>query len=68
MLAARVKIESLEAYASLFNLGHSRERLEELAPRVAELVDRLDALREVDVTGAEMAVTYSPGGGTRRDA
>jgi hypothetical protein len=61
-MAGRVTIESLESYSRLFDLGHSRERLEELAPRVEELLARIDALRQVDVTDTEMAVTYSAGG------
>jgi hypothetical protein len=48
----------LEAFSELTSLGHSRQRLEELAPKVAELLDTIRRLRSVDVEGYEMAVNY----------
>jgi len=60
-------VELLIGYTQLVGLGHSQQRLAEFAPRVADLFGRLEQLREPDVTGVEVAVTYSAGGGVRSD-
>ena len=53
-------VDLLEAYSVLYGLGHSREHLLELAPRVAEHLARLERLRELNVADVEMAVVYVP--------
>ncbi len=49
---------SLQGYSVLARLGHSRERLEELAPGVTSLLNRLATHWEIDVSSIEMAVTF----------
>ncbi len=49
---------SLQGYSDLVRFGHSRERLEELAPGVASLLNKLANHWEIDVTSIEMAVTF----------
>lgn len=51
----------VRGYSVLAGLGHTPERLSELAPQVAALFEALATLREIDVGGAEMAVTFSAG-------
>jgi Asp-tRNA(Asn)/Glu-tRNA(Gln) amidotransferase C subunit len=53
-----ITIEQLEAWSRIASLGHSPERLVELAPKVRALFDTIARLREADVEGCEMAVNY----------
>ena len=50
--------DQLAAYSELVSLGHSRERLQELAPKVNEIFALIRRVREADVDGHEMAVNY----------
>jgi hypothetical protein len=55
-----VTIEMLGAYSRLYGLGHSQERLAELAPHVADLLGRLERLRTIDAGDVEIAISYVP--------
>ena len=52
-----VTAETVEGYARYAGLGHSRERLAELAPSVQELLSQLQALWRVELGTSEMAIT-----------
>ena len=51
-------LAQLEAVSSLAALGHDRDRLQALAPKVADLFETIRRVRAVDVEGYEMAVNY----------
>lgn len=51
----------LRGYSVLAHLGQTPERLSELAPPVIALFEALATLREIDVGGVEMAVTFAAG-------
>jgi hypothetical protein len=51
-------LTQLEAFSELTSLGHDRRRLQELAPKIIELLESIRRLRAVDVEGYEMAVNY----------
>lgn len=51
--------KTLSEYASLARLGHSPERLAELAPEVLGLYARLRELWEIDLGDVEMAVSFT---------
>jgi len=55
-----ITIEQLVSFSRLALLGHSRERLEQLAPKVIELYGLIEKVRAADVAGHEMTVNYSP--------
>ena len=51
-----VTLETLTGYARYAGTAYSRERLEELAPSLHDLMSQIRALWEVDTGSAEMAL------------
>jgi hypothetical protein len=50
--------DDLGAVSRLFSLGHDRERLAELAPKIRELFGMINKVRAAGIQGHEMAVNY----------
>jgi hypothetical protein len=55
----KATIESVYGYSETVGLGHDRERIAELTPTVADQLDKLSSLWQIDVDGHEMALTFS---------
>jgi hypothetical protein len=51
-------LERIIAFSELASLGHSVERLKQLAPKVKELYSLIEKIRSADVSGHEMTVNY----------
>jgi hypothetical protein len=51
--------ESLRGYSGLLGLGHSPDRLAQLAPEVAAILDRLAKTWEMDLGMLDMAVGFT---------
>jgi hypothetical protein len=50
--------DEVAAMSRLLSLGHDRERLAELTPKVKELFAMIDKVRGARIQGHEMAVNY----------
>ncbi len=55
----KISVEYLQGYSDLAKLGHDRGRLEDLLPDVADLFEKMERLRDVDVKCLEMALNFT---------